>query len=134
MDAVVATTTAAVGVTVGASVSASVGGSVGAGAGGSAGGAVGGSTGGAGGAGAGGGGSGGAGGGFSGSNVPSGNPLMLVLMVQGMFMTSRLSDVPLAYSDLASAFSIFNLEVNITCSVLTGDCFLHIVRFVVGVK
>ena len=56
----------------------------------------------------------GAGGGASsagGSATPSGNPMMLVFMVQGLFMTSHLSDVPASYSDVFGGFAMFNLEV-----------------------
>jgi hypothetical protein len=38
---------------------------------------------------------------------------MLVFLVQGMFMTSRLSDVPVSYSDITGGFAAFNLEVKL---------------------
>jgi hypothetical protein len=58
---------------------------------------------------------GGGGGGAGGNSVPSGNPLMLVFLVQGIFMTSRLSNAPASYSDVFGGFSIFNLEVVPAC-------------------
>jgi hypothetical protein len=55
----------------------------------------------------------GAAGGGGGGGGASGNPLMLVFLVQGIFMTSRLSDVPSPFADLTGGLRIFNLEV--TC-------------------
>lgn len=99
-------TTAAVGAAVGSAVGGSIGGAVGGSA---VGGGVGGAGGGASSAAAGG------GGGAGGSATPSGNPMMLVFLVQGLFMTSRLSNVPASYSDVFGGFSMFNLEVVPVC-------------------
>ena len=43
--------------------------------------------------------------------MPSGNPMALVFLVQGCFMTSRLDGVASSYGDMMGGFAMFNLEM-----------------------
>jgi hypothetical protein len=46
-----------------------------------------------------------------------------VFLVQGVFMTSRLSNVPTAFSDLTAGLALFTMEVGGTSLLLHDSCF-----------